>query len=799
MRPPKSKAAKFEVLPTVCRSAFRVSADSARSGSGRGKALPGKGAEEAYRALVQNMAEGALTLTPDGLILFSNAQFACMLGTTVDRVVGASLHDFIAAEDAPLLLALLTSRISARAEVRLKRGPSALLPALLSASTAFLEGTECVCLFVTDLSEMKGAHAELDTSRKMFQLVLDTIPLGVFWKNREGQYLGCNRRFLTDSGFSALDDIAGREDSEMPWKGQAELFLEEDRQVMDAGQAKIGDEKPVVGTDGVRRWLRTNRVPLTNSTGGVIGVLGTHEDITESKQAAEALKESQERFRRVVESAPEAIFVATRGRFRYLNPPALRLFGAASASDLLDRPVIERVHPDCRAAVAERVQQVELGLLSPPWAQKYLRLDGTALDVEGSVAPFVYEGEKGGLVFVRDTTERKRAEEELRAKEDLLSESQRIAHLGSWEWTAQASTSAMVWTAEAYRLFGVSPETFVPSAETLLSLIHPADRAAMQAWMSACLGGLEPPDLEFRVPLQDGSIRIMNGRGHVVAQDAESKSVRMVGIAEDITGRRQAEERLRRYSAELAETNEELQCFTRIVSHDLRAPFVNLKGFSSELRHSIDTLRKSEGILLARLPEPERASLAQVLQETIPEALGFIESSVIRMEHLTSALLRLSRASQRELHIEELDAEALLRRTLRTLRHQIETGLIAVKTGPLPRITSDGTAIEQIFANLLDNAIKYMDPQRPGQIEVTAEETAEETVFRVRDNGRGIAEDDMDKVFVPFRRLGAQDVPGEGVGLAFVRALLHRLGGKIECHSQLGVGTTFRFTLPKVR
>jgi signal transduction histidine kinase len=136
---------------------------------------------------------------------------------------------------------------------------------------------------------------------------------------------------------------------------------------------------------------------------------------------------------------------------------------------------------------------------------------------------------------------------------------------------------------------------------------------------------------------------------------------------------------------------------------------------------------------------------------------------------------------------------------LRTLRHQIETGLIAVKTGPLPRITSDGTAIEQIFANLLDNAIKYMDPQRPGQIEVTAEETAEETVFRVRDNGRGIAEDDMDKVFVPFRRLGAQDVPGEGVGLAFVRALLHRLGGKIECHSQLGVGTTFRFTLPKVR
>jgi PAS domain S-box-containing protein len=273
----------------------------------------------------------------------------------------------------------------------------------------------------------------------------------------------------------------------------------------------------------------------------------------------------------------------------------------------------------------------------------------------------------------------------------------------------------------------------------------------------------------------------------------------VLGTYEDISESKRAEEKLQRYSVELAETNEELRRFTNIVSHDLRAPLVSLKGFSTELRQSIDALRESEEELLANLPESKRAAVAEALKETIPEDLGFIESSVTRMDHLTVALLQLSRAGRREFHMEELDAGALLQETVGSLAHQIASRHIVVEIGPLPRITSDRAAIEQIFGNLLDNAIKYLDPERPGRIEVSAEETADADIFRVVDNGRGIAEEDMDKVFAPFRRAGAQDVPGEGMGLAFVKALLHRLGGRIECHSQLGVGTTFSFTLPRIR
>ncbi len=308
------------------------------------------------------------------------------------------------------------------------------------------------------------------------------------------------------------------------------------------------------------------------------------------------------------------------------------------------------------------------------------------------------------------------------------------------------------------------------------------------------------PKTGYEEPLvgSNGSLRWLR-TSKAPLHGPEGEVIGLLGVYEDITERKRAEQRLQQYSLQLAETNEELRRFTYIVSHDLRAPLVSLRGFTAELRHSFEALKDSIESLLPNLEQPRRGVATQALGEDAPEALGFIESSVTRMDHLISALLRLSRVGHQELVMEKLDPERLLQDTLRALAHQIESRHVEVKIGPLPGITSDRTAIEQIFGNLLDNALKYLDLQRPAEIEVSAEETAEAVVFRVRDTGRGIAEDDMDKVFAPFRRAGAQDVPGEGMGLAYVRALLTRLGGRIECRSQLGVGTTFSFTLPKVR
>ena len=139
-------------------------------------------------------------------------------------------------------------------------------------------------------------------------------------------------------------------------------------------------------------------------------------------------------------------------------------------------------------------------------------------------------------------------EEALRAKEYTLSESQRIAHVGSWSWELPMGATACAWTPETYRVFGVSPDTFVPSAEGFLNLIHADDRASMQAWIDACLAGEEPPDLEFRVGLPDGGVRHILGRGHL-ERGAENQPIRVTGIAQDITERKQAEAGLRKSEA----------------------------------------------------------------------------------------------------------------------------------------------------------------------------------------------------------------------------------------------------------
>jgi signal transduction histidine kinase len=250
----------------------------------------------------------------------------------------------------------------------------------------------------------------------------------------------------------------------------------------------------------------------------------------------------------------------------------------------------------------------------------------------------------------------------------------------------------------------------------------------------------------------------------------------------DITEQREAE-------AELRDSNEELQRYAYIVSHDLRAPLVNVMGFTSELEETRGDIARA----LRDHPDAAR------IDADLGEALGFIAASVTRMEGLIAAILRLSREGRRAFRVEPLDMTALVRRLADAQQHQ--TGAVGARVsiaGSLPDIVADRLAIEQIFANLLDNAVKYLDPQRPGRITVTGTGLGGDRVrFEVADNGRGIAARDHTRVFELFRRSGAQDRPGEGIGLAHVKTLVRSLGGRIDVTSELGQGTTFSVTLPR--
>jgi signal transduction histidine kinase len=278
-------------------------------------------------------------------------------------------------------------------------------------------------------------------------------------------------------------------------------------------------------------------------------------------------------------------------------------------------------------------------------------------------------------------------------------------------------------------------------------------------------------------------------------EDLKKVTVSRDALVKEVQQRKRAEKQLKRYAAELERSNEEVKNFAYIVSHDLRVPLVNLKGYTSELRSALEAIESPLETTLSQLNEEERSAVATALHEDVPEALEFITTSVSRMDSFINSVLHLSRLGRRELKPEPVDMKALVQATVETLAHQIHERGIEVTVGSLPDVVADRISMEQIMGNILGNAVKYLDHERPGQIEVTAKNNHSETIFHIRDNGRGIAEDDMGKVFAPFRRAGKQDTPGEGMGLAYVQTLVRRHGGRIWCESKPGKGTTFTFTI----
>jgi signal transduction histidine kinase len=259
-------------------------------------------------------------------------------------------------------------------------------------------------------------------------------------------------------------------------------------------------------------------------------------------------------------------------------------------------------------------------------------------------------------------------------------------------------------------------------------------------------------------------------------------------------------------TADLREANNEIQRFAYIVSHDLRSPLVNIMGFTSEL----EELRADIFRRIAALSRPAAAATAvpagdsepvleaddKQLSQDFAEALAFIKSSIAKMDRLINAILNLTREGRREFEPVQINTGELIDAIASTVAHQAAEAGAEIRIGELPDIVSDRLALEQIFSNLIDNSLKYLRPGVPGVISVRGRTKLGFAIFEIEDNGRGIDPKDHQRIFDLFRRAGAQDKPGQGIGLAHVRALVRRLGGTISVSSELHSGSTFTITLP---
>jgi len=259
------------------------------------------------------------------------------------------------------------------------------------------------------------------------------------------------------------------------------------------------------------------------------------------------------------------------------------------------------------------------------------------------------------------------------------------------------------------------------------------------------------------------------------------------------------EERVNERTEDLIQANREIQRYAYIVSHDLRAPLVNIMGFTSELDATLKSISAYVLADGAQLTENEVKEARQGVEEDLPEAISFIRSSTKKMDGLINAILKISRDGRRELKPERINLQELLEATAASVYHQVSDagGEVNISVAAARGLITDRFSMEQIFGNLFDNAVKYKHPDRPLTLSVKAQPIGRGAIkIEVADNGRGIAPEDHERVFELFRRSGVQNQPGEGIGLAHVRSLVRNLGGEITVTSTLGGGATFVIRLP---
>ncbi|MCX5998482.1 MAG: PAS domain S-box protein [Chloroflexi bacterium] len=573
----------------------------------------------------------------------------------------------------------------------------------------------------------------------------------------------------------------------------SEFALDGQRQLADFRERLTGGtpatELTFLNRDGKQKTIALQSSPF-RSGGRVTGVVYTIQDITERKRAEEALRETRDYLENLLDYANAPIIVwDPQFRITRFNHAFERLTGHKAAGvvgqqlDILfpEHSREESLAHIRRAAAGERWEVVEIPIL---------RVDGTARTVLWNSATIYASDGKTVVATIaqgQDITERKQAEEKLGR-----------SHATTKMVTDSLDALVYVADMQTYELLYVN----------MYGQAVWGDIVGKPCWQTLQKGQDGPCSFctNDRLLNPDGSpagIHVwefqntVTGRWYQCRDRAiqwiDGRVVRME-IASDITERKQAEEERERLNAELAEKNKEMEQIIYITSHDLRSPLVNVLGFTKELGYSLQQI--TTAVQSSETPPSVQKKLMPVLEKDVPEAMGYILASASKMDTLLIGLLRLSRAGRAVSQFEVLDMNQMLSDIGKSFEYRIREKGATLNIGSVPSCMGNAEQINQVFFNLLDNALKYLDPKRPGIIGITGRREGNTVVYCVADNGIGIARQYHDKIFEMFHQVDPAASGGEGMGLAIVKKILGRHRGKIWVESEPGVGSRFDVSLP---
>ena len=528
--------------------------------------------------------------------------------------------------------------------------------------------------------------------------------------------------------------------------------------------------------DGTRIVVASRWALQRDAQGAPVGILETNNDITSRKQAEEVLRESEERVRAVLDTANEAfIAMDAAGRITDWNHQAEVTFGW-SRGEAIGRLLAETILPLRYREAHNRDLQDFLATGQGPLLDKRfeitaLRRDGHEFPVELTIAPIRVGSNYVFNSFLHDITARTQAEARFRGLLEAAPDAMVIANNHGGIELVNAQTERLFGYLRG-ELLGQPVEMLVPQR---FHAAHSAHRTSYSLnpqvrpmGVGLELYGRRKDGTEFPVEISLSPLETPEG-------------VLVSAAIRDITARKQTEEALARQkvelvrsNAELAAANKELEAFTYSVSHDLRAPLRHISGFSQVLEEELG---------------PRMDPAAQ-------QSLRYIQKAVQDMGQLIDDLLNLGQIGRQALKEKPTELNLLVEAVLADLKSETERRQIEWKIGLLPAVKCDPGLVKLVFANLLSNAVKFTRHQVPAIIEVGQMRVKDEQVFFVRDNGIGFNMRYVDRLFGIFQRLHSRDeFEGTGVGLANVRRIIHKHGGRIWAEAEPYKGAAFYFTL----
>jgi PAS domain S-box-containing protein len=604
--------------------------------------------------------------------------------------------------------------------------------------------------------------------RAKYRGLLDDSPDAMVVVNSSGEIVLLNDQAEKRFGY-LRNELPGQKVEEIIPQGLAERLIAEAMSQQTCNGIELNGRRK----DGTEFPIEIVLNPLETAEG--ILVTPAIREITDRKTAEKHLAQVEAKYRGLLEAAPDAMVVVNAsGEIALLNVQAEKQFGyrrdellGQQVKNIIPDGFAERLVADGTRTAAEALaQQIGTGI-----ELNGRRKDGSTFPIEIMLSPL--ESAEGILVTaaIRDITERKRVEDSLRNSEERF----RLMASGIKDYAnVMLDPDGLVvsWNEGAERIKGYRAEEIIGQP---FSRFYPAEdihngKPVRELALAAERGSFEDEGWRVR---KDGTRFLAN----VVITALRDQNGRLRGfgkITRDITELKESEQHLGKTMAELKRSNDDLELFAYVASHDLQEPLRMVASYTQ---------------LLARRYKGR-------LDSDADEFIAYAVDGCNRMQELIQDLLSYSRVGANTDAMRQTSCEDALARAVKNLQATIEASNAIVEHDPLPVIDTDGTRLAQVFQNLIGNAIKYRGAELP-QIHISARQAGREWIFSVRDNGMGIESQYFDRIFVIFQRLhGQKEYQGTGIGLAMCKKILDRLGGRIWVESQVTKGSTFYFALP---